>query len=198
MLISHAPLDDLRSLINDMRDAAHPFVLKLESVSKHGCQMLDVNVDFCFPVLGDVGHRVFSLFTKPSSIWQPLSPESLHPSSIHLHWPRAQCKRIGSKFSCAVEGNRALEAFKARYYNSFQVHIAEHTSKPDLPCAATSWIVVPYNVCLLLGGLARGVSSFVFPDGFSFRRARLSWSLGSKHLIHLLRRRHEDNARSLE
>ena len=188
IVFSHASLDDLRSLISNMRTATHPFVLKLESVSKTQCQMLDVNVGFRFPAGGGSGHCHFSLFTKPSSIWQPLGPSSMHPLSIHLHWPRAQCKRIRSRYSSELEGEVAANAFKLRYFNLFGVRIDEPMSRPNLPIQATSWIVLPYNFCLVLGGLTRIVTSFVFPDGFSFKRARLSWSLGGKHLIHLLRR----------
>ena len=134
-----------------MKAAAGPFVLKLDSVSKCECQMLDVNIDFRFSVSGEKGYCCFSLLTKPSSIWQPLSPDSNHPKSIHVHWPRAQCARIRGLFSCAVAGDRAVKAFKLRYFNSFGVHICQPESKPDLPTRPTSWIVLPYNACLLLG-----------------------------------------------
>ena len=128
------------------------------------------------------------LFTKPSSIWHPLSQESYHPASIHQHCPVAQCRRILSKFTCPKAGRNAVEDFKARYFNSFLVPVSEPKSKPNLPYVATSWLVLPYNVCLLLGGLRKVVASLVTPDCVSFRRVRLSWSLGSKHLVHELRR----------
>ena len=150
--------------------------------------MLDVNVDFCFPSSGGVGHVVFSLFTKPSSIWQPLSPDSVHPVSIHLHWPRAQCERIKSRFSCRLSGEKAASDFKIRYYNAFQIRVIDQDhSRSSTSHDSTSWIVLPYNLCLVLGKLANVVSSFVFPDCFPFDMARLSWRLGDKHLKHLMR-----------
>ena len=153
--------------------------------------MLDVNVSFDFPLDSDVGTVRFSLFTKPSSIWRPLSPDSNHPKSIHDHWPLAQCNRIMGKFSCPTEGRRAVEAFKSLYFSHFGVPIKEQRCKPDLPDRPSSWIVLPYNLCLVLGGITRAVMSLVFPDGFCVDRARLSWRLGGKHLVQMLRRHNQ-------
>ena len=142
---------------------------------------------FRFPRGGETGNCFFRLHTKPSSIWQPLSPGSMHPKSVHLHWPSAQCKRIKSRFSNHVEGDMAVDSFKARFFRLFQTRICEQKSTPNISNEAMSWIVLPYNICLLLGGLPRTIAGFEFPVSFPFSRARLSWSLGGQHLTHLLR-----------
>ena len=129
---------------------------------------------------------VFSLFTKPSSIWKPLSPESLHPLSIHRNWPLAQVKRIVDRYSNKQDGLRAANAFKELYKNSFGIAIVEK-HLPKLPKQITSWLVLPYNLVLVLGGLQKMVSSLRVPGGFCFQKVGLSWSLGGKHLLHLLR-----------
>ena len=149
--------------------------------------MLNVDISLRFPVPGGSGSCTFQLYTKASSTWQPLSPDSCHPRSIHAHWPFAQCTRILSRFSCPVEGNLAVESFKARFFNSFQVRIREPEKKPQISSGPSSWVVLPYNVCFVLGKLSRVVSSLVFPSCFPFCRVRLSWSLGGQHVVHLLR-----------
>ena len=170
-----------------MKKHAAPFVLKLESISRSGCQMLDLDVS---TVRGCGGYRscVFRLFVKPTNIWRPLSPESQHPASIHKHWPAAQAKRIFSRFSNAGEGMAAVNNFKAFYKRSFGAAICDEYL-PKRPKQVTAWLVLPYSLCLVLGGLPKIVRSFCVPSSFCFDKVGLSWSLGGKHLIHLLRGR---------
>ena len=187
LLITGASLESNKRLVDAMRLHASPFVLKVESVSKTGCQMLDLDVCVSPNPHLDFDSCVFRLFTKPTNIWQPLSPESHHPRSVHMHWPAAQAKRIFAKFTDRVEGLSAVNNFKFLYTRSFgAMYVEEHL--PKLPKQATSWIVLPYSFCLAFGGFARCVRSLVVPDGFCFDKMGLSWSRGEKHLIHLLRR----------
>ena len=173
-----------RSLVEHMRSHAFPFSLKVESISREGCQMLDLDIGVSKGLTFDF--VFFRLFVKETSIWKPLSPDSSHPRSIHLHWPRAQITRIFSRFSSKKEGEIAVNNFKQLYFGSFGTAIDE-SHLPRHPVRNTSWIVLPYNLCLI-SGLARLVSTFVVPFGFAFDKVGLSWKLGGKHLMHLLRR----------
>ena len=185
LLIVKSHADARHFLIEEMRTHAAPFVLKVEGVSKHGCQMLDLEV--CFS--GVENDRLsFSLYQKPSSIWQPQSPESSHPFIVHKYWPIAQCRRIYSKFTNVADAERAVNSFKALYFNSFGVAVSAEPG-PKLPKVSTSWLVLPFNLCFGLTSLSEIVSSMPVPSWFPFRKVRLSWGLGNKHLVHLFRRR---------
>ena len=183
LLIVKSHFDDVRFLIDQMRAKAAPFVLKVESSSKQGCQMLDLDVSRVSGPRNDL--LSFSLFTKPSNIWQPLSPESSHPFSVHKFWPLAQCKRIYSKHSDIAEGVRAVDSFKAKYFDLFGVDITSRTG-PKPPKVPISWLVLPVTFCFG-GRLSKTVSSVSVPSGFDLEKVRLSWELGNKHLMHLLR-----------
>ena len=186
IMICDAQAEDIRELLDTSRTKAHPFKLKLESISSHGFQMLDVSVTLSCKESEAHYSCSFDLFTKPTSIWKPLSPESNHPLNVHLHWPLAQCQRIRSKFSCKNAGEAAVQEFKTRYESSFGIKIAERHKflSPKLP---TSWIVFTYSLCLAKARLSSLVSKCFVPPGLGFCRLRLSWRLGGKHLIHLLR-----------
>ena len=126
----------------------------------------------------------FSLFSKPSSIWKPLGQDSNHPISVHRHWPRAQLNRIRSRFSLEQEGEEAADKFRQLYTMAFGYAIDEAQTL-SRPKPNTSWMVLPYSLCV--GGLQKRVSTLAVPSGLLFERVRLSWRLGGKHLIHLLR-----------
>ena len=181
-MMVNSTLDDTRVLLNTMKERAQPFVLTLDSVSKRGFQMLDVKA--CVTCDSSLSFR---LYQKPSSIWKPLSPESLHPHSIHTHWPLAQCNRIMRRHTNAEEGRACVSRFKALYSQMFGIPFAEK-HKSFRPQQVSSWIVLPYNVCLVGVRLGQVVSSLSVPTGLSFSRVRLAWSLNSKHLVHRLRR----------
>ena len=143
-MVVNSDLENICELLNKMRDAASPFLVTVDAVSKRGFQMLDLDVE---PTPTDDVHSlcVFRLFVKPSNIWKPLSSESKHPKQIHLHWPRAQCTRIRSKFSSLKEGEAAVQRFR---------NVAEETKKksplPRVSNAKIAWIVMPYHGCLVL------------------------------------------------
>ena len=182
ILIVDSPIDTIRELLREMREKARPFVITLDAISRHGFQMLDVEA--C--VTRDSGLS-FRLYKKPSSIWKPLSPESLHPKSVHVHWPLAQCDRILRRHTNAKEEVASVSHFKTLYSRLFGIPIAEK-HKSFRPQQVSSWIVLPYNVCLVGVRLSQVVSSLSVPIGLSFSRVRLAWSLNSKHLVHRLRR----------
>ena len=189
LIFVNSDLDRIRVLLDEIRSHAKPFNVTLDAISKRGFQMLDLDVRLtpCF----DHFLCSFRLFVKPTSIWKPLSPESLHPSSIHKHWPRAQCERIRKRFSCKAEGETAVAKLKALYFDSFGITVADK-QKPHLPkspISSSSWMVMPYHLCLVMSHFGQVVSSLVVPQCLSFDRVRLSWKLNSPHLIHRLRRK---------
>ena len=170
--VSHAPIDVLKDLINEMRSHAHPFILNVDCVSKGQSQMLDLDISISFPSGGSKGGCSFRLYNKPTSIWRPLSPASRHPLSMHKHQTLAQCLRIAAKFSDPILAKEAIKALKAKYLNLLGVAVMDHrNSSPNLPKQSTSWIVLPYSLCLALVRLGSCVSSFPFPGDLPFCKA---------------------------
>ena len=175
-------IENVRDFISQFRRRSGPFAIKLETISRHGCQMLDM-----FVSVGPKGKPMFSLFTKPSSIWQPLSIESCHPISIHTHWPICQCIRIAERFSDPKEALLAVDKFKKAYEEACGVSVCNKRSLVD-PKQPTSWLVLPYDLSLGRAGVQRAVDSVRVPSHIgSFQRVKVSWTLANKHLEHLLR-----------
>ena len=185
LIATNADLDTNRELLSKIRAEASPFIITLDSVSREGFQMLDVQGS-----LLSSGVLTFSLFQKDSSIWKPLSPDSLHPLSIHVHWPQAQCKRIAKRYSCPKKGTIAVERFKEKYKRLFGVPMLDlrKRHKTFSPVSHKTWLVLPYHKSLVSGRLSKVVSSLSVPDGLSCDKVGLSWALNSKHLVHRLRR----------
>ena len=89
----------------------------------------------------------------------------------------------------ADDGRVAVGKFRDLYFNSFGITFADFAGerKSRLPkLDRTSWLVLPYNLCLVKAGISRVVSSLGV-DSLLGYRVGLSWSLGGKHLVHLLR-----------
>ena len=128
------------------------------------------------------------LFTKPSSIWKPLSPESMHAVFVHRHWPIAQCTRIQKRFSCKNAGERAVEAFKTQLFETCGVCVSSRakTSRLSDPI---SWLVLPFTFAVCKSGVNSSVRSVWVPPALHdvCSKVRISWSLGNKRLMHLLR-----------
>ena len=176
----------MRDFIAAFRRRSGPFALKLEHVSRHGCQMLDM-----FVSVGPKGKPKFALFTKPSSIWQPLSLESCHQIAIHKHWPISQVSRISERFSDSSEATHAVSEFKQAYSRaSGGVEVCEKESF-SAPKQSTSWMVLPFDFSIGNSKVQQAIDSVRVPSMGSFERVRVSWSLACKHLMHLLRRRQD-------
>ena len=93
-------------------------------------------------------------------------------------------------FSDPSEGERAVNRFKNMFFDSFGITIAEERKSP-LPKVTSSWIVMPYQLCLVMSGFAKVCSSLVVPLSLLsvVDKVRLSWKLSCPHLIHRLRRK---------
>ena len=154
----------------------------MDEFSRHGCQMLDVFVS------RGGSSPTFKLYTKPSSIWQPLSLESCHHTSVHVHWPISQCMRIYERFSCPAAGRAAVDSFKRAYQNANGgVNICDRQPKQGL-LKSYSWMVLPFDFVVgsLSARIQLALSNFRVPSG-AFNGVRVSWSLANQHLVHLLR-----------
>ena len=115
----------------------------------------------------------------------------MHSVSIHKHWPLAQIARIRKRFSDSGEAVVAIETFKNRYLASTGVQITEQQmAVPSYPKTPTSWLVLPFVFGLSTKKIQSSVSKVRVPDVVSHlvSSVRISWCLGNKHLMHLVRR----------
>ena len=116
LIMAQFSFSSLQSLINEIRSRAFPFVIAVDSVSRSNCQMLDLDLSLSSCRVGGGRSKVlFRLYTKPSSIWQPLSPESSHHLGVHKFWPAAECNSIHSRFSDPKEGDLSVSRFCYNY-----------------------------------------------------------------------------------
>ena len=136
----------------------------------------------------------FVLYKKPTSIWQPLGVESAHHASIHRHWPLAQCKRIRERFSSPVEAEIEVEVFKNAYFSATGVKIGEEkvSLRPTQNGHTTSWFVLPFSFVFERSRIPGILKSVVVPNCLGFDSVKVSYSLGSKHLLHWIRRKTSD------
>ena len=166
------------------RDLSKPSSINVHSFSSNEFQMLDV-LFWKGERFSSLSLLDFRLFTKPTSIWKPLSCESMHPLFVHRHWPMAQCKRIRKRFSCDKAGEDAVSAFKDRVSNlcGVQVSVGAKSPKHLLP---TSWLVLPF--CFAIGSeVSTAAASVIVPPCIRvFSKVRISWALGNKRLMHLI------------
>ena len=186
-LVFETPDDDIsviRKFLVDFKAKCDPFVISMDSISRRCCQMLDLCVS-----VGADRFPVFSLFTKPTSIWQPLGVESCHHPSIHLHWPINQCRRIRERFSDPDAGIQAVDEFCAAYRAATNVDIQPAQPKPNHGVLA-SWFIIPFDFVMMSAGIQKAFDSVRVPLGAlgSFSRVKVSWSLCGPHLMHLLRK----------
>jgi len=180
-------LNLLSEMFGTFRELAYPFTIKLETVGRKGFQMLDLA--FSKGERFDVCSCLdFCLFTKPTSIWKPLSPESMHPASVHMHWPIAQCNRIRKRFSCYLKAETAVQTFESKLFAANGVTVESWVKRPRSICS-TSWMVLPFDFCLGSSRVMSTVKNVVVPESIwsVLSQVKISWKLGNKRLMHLLR-----------
>ena len=103
------------------------FKIKFESLSDSSAIFLDTEI---YKVGTPEGQCRFEnrIFVKATSLWQPLSCTSVHPSHIHRGWPQAQLTRFRRR--AAKPMTRAM--LRPIYRSEFSRGIrATHSSKPN-------------------------------------------------------------------
>ena len=177
-----------------MQELAADYELTAEVADTDNIEMLDVSF-FRGRMFDDHGVLDYRLFSKPSSVWRPLSQLSGHPSRVHQFWPRLQLRRIRKRFSCPAQAGRAQEEFRRKMFSASGIWFSELQPKAQTALRLTDrlnggpWLVLPYHHCwtgIRLGAINRRLQ---FPGdlvriGVCF--PRISWKLGSQRLVHLL------------
>ena len=92
-------------------------------------------------------------------------------------------------FSDKADAEAAVEQFKHEMVSAGGKHIEEIVC-PHRPMQTASWMVLPFCYELGNSNIQKFLSSVEVPNSLVglFQSVKVSWRLGSKHLIHLLRR----------
>lgn len=142
----------------------------------------------------------YSLFTKPSSIWKPLSPLSCHPASVHFSWPAGQLKRIVNRCQSKQVGLQHVIKFKRDFEIATRLdldHLSRSTSISSSRIHGdVCWLVLPFNHCWASARFQRVLrdamqTRSVILGSFFFK---IAWRLGEPNLTLLFRRDTNDKA----
>ena len=141
------------------------------------------------------------MYTKPSSVWRPLSASSGHAPSVHIGWPRGQIARITSRFS----SKKLLEAYLLIYFQKLAESgcvIPNRESRSMVPRKAKplTWLVLPFRHSYAgLGGIIDTISKRhdsirIMPGVFFGCRenlVKLAWTLETKSMLGTLQGFHD-------
>ena len=141
--------------VQRMQDLAVDYELTAEVADTDNIEMLDVSF-FRGRMFDDHGVLDYRLFSKPSSVWRPLSQLSGHPSRVHQFWPRLQLRRIRKGFSCPAQARRAQEEFRRKMFSAsgYLVFRATTQSADSAPLDRSTewWSLAGFTVSSLLDG----------------------------------------------
>ena len=188
-------LENLQTFFSNLRLRAHPFILNVESVSRHNVFTLDVEW-FKGNRYSETSTLDFRLFVKPTSLWTHLSPHSEHHPNVHLSWPASQMRRIAKRHSCKYRAADDIQKFKQQFFVACGLNLEDHGSrcasygKPNLG-PGISWMVLPWYSAWRSSKIGHAIRHTMVPvslrDMLGIERASVSWSNGSKHLLFILR-----------
>ncbi len=184
--------DERASLCAELQERVDFFQLVFE-VSSFDATMLDV----CLMrvAVGSECKFEFKTHTKVTNQWQPLSNTSMHPSHVHLSWPRAMIQRFHTK--CTKKSD-AMEA-EAQFIQRLQERCPTHASRTRQSLSSMTTLrvrekeisafILPYRYAWTLASIPKILSREFQSWAASSKllaplvpRPRLSWKLGGRHL----------------
>eukprot|EP00929_Paragymnodinium_shiwhaense_P102010 TRINITY_DN65211_c0_g1_i1.p1 TRINITY_DN65211_c0_g1~~TRINITY_DN65211_c0_g1_i1.p1 ORF type:complete len:294 (+),score=12.59 TRINITY_DN65211_c0_g1_i1:102-884(+) len=185
------------------------FDVRCESVSSTEAVFLDVLVVFG-PRWEATGILDVIPYSKPSSMWRPLSASSWHTMAVHYSWPIQHMARFCSRasntlklrqhlhgfineFEAAEPDHCALQSMKRFASSAFPTRrTTRHTRRPS-----SSWMVIPFHPAWAFGPVRQAVNE-VQRRWSCLLRTRpslsinIAWALADKH--HVLKVKHESSS----
>ena len=129
-------------------------------------------------------------YSKPTSLWTPLSHTSCHMPTTHVVWPLSFVERLRRHSSTTSIFKAARDEFKQR----LQLFAPGHPGLRTGPAAQarkntstpTSYLVLPYHTVWRTARITALLSQFDSRlSSVNSCRTRISWSLGGAHLMRL-------------
>jgi len=184
------------TLWKELSERARYFELKLDSLSRTRATMLDLEI-FKGSGWRSTGYLDYSLHTKSTSQWVPLSPSSAHAATVHINWPAGQVKRIRNRCKGKAASKKEVAKFKASYkkVTGLDLPIVKARKKPGILNQKPSRIVLPWrpewmkaSIPRILheinGEWERELVEAGVPSGSE--KVQVSWALGGQHLVQKL------------
>ena len=184
-------LSECTRFVHLLRQKSKYFQLDVESVSKSVCVMLDVQL-VKVPAAG--GYAIKSVaYTKPTSIWSPLSSLSMHAWHTPLAWPDAYIQRLEDICSQNRDYIRCKKQFLQRLAEKCQSHAFLRNASTRKPCnkflssppnknSRTLYAVMPfffgYDVAKFHDDLQTSCKKWSRNARFT-----ISWALGGTHAL---------------
>ena len=138
----------------------------------------------------------YRLYTKPTSIWLPLSPSSMHRETVHFGWPRAAVCRIRKRCHSRVIGDEEVAKFTEQLNSvTFPEYAETILSKSGVVRPVedrsrirfVSRIILPFSwdwQFADLNSVLRSLRDRMACLGFDIQ---IAWSNGGRHLHQALR-----------
>ena len=185
---------------SELRRKCKPPEFKVESISSHGCVMLDLSITKGTR-FGQCRKLDIRIHFKPSNQGVPLDDRSCHPPQIHSIWPLARFSSFNTRCTCNM---LAVEA-KPKFFGKLVQHHPRHRVVARLVDYLPTrrrifesrsgdpkkgfWLAIPYHPALdrmssTLIGL--GVHWNSFGGNFKQYMPRLSWRIGHASLASVL------------
>lgn len=196
-----------KDFVTELRARSKFFRLEVESMSTSSTTMLDTEV-YKGPRWEATSILDIRPYQTPTSIRLPLLSCSAHPPSIHKHWPISRFEhfaRVSSSPGEALVSQKALVSLVAEHEIAHPAlpdlilrsrHAVTKPRVPRMP-SLCSWLVLPYNPAWLnVKKVVREThDEWKYYDALyegnrdlAALAPRVSWKLGSPHLINLLAR----------
>ena len=193
------PHDSFKTLIWQLKDKCKPFMIKCESISNHGCCMLDIHMSKGFRFKRDRKLDIGMHF-KATSQGTVLDGRSCHPAAIHRVWPLARFSAFNAR---CTSNDLAIEA-KLAFLIKMVHGCPNHSTIPILVDFLTSrgcmfkkragvtlcsWLVLPYHP--RLSGISANIMSthaqwLAADEHFLRFIPKLSWKINHASLASIL------------
>jgi hypothetical protein len=144
IMVLDGPQARTQELVKQYLSSNSIFKIEIESVSQSSCSFLDLEL-FKGQRHKISGHLDYKLYVKPTALWRPLSPASLHAEFMHTAWPLGQIQRLRNRFSDVRLAEREVEIYIKKLSVSGIERPVQTTSNRPHVLRASSWVVFPYR-----------------------------------------------------
>ena len=194
LVFGDIPRSKIDEFFSRLQVFSREFIIEVERVSRVSVPMLDLEIS---KASGLHNSRLsYSLFTKPTSVWKPLSVLSSHPASVHCSWPLSQVRRINQRFSSTKDAEIAVTSFKRDWSRASSIRF-DAISDPGQGRSArppenllSAWLVFPFRQAWANAKLHKALLNACIDMPPLLRRfqPRLCWRLGGPPLTQVIRR----------
>ena len=130
-------------------------------------------------------------YTKPTSLWTPLSYTSTHHPAVHLMWPPSVLRRLRDHCTDDASYDEAKRAFmqRLRVFAPGHPGLLATTARPRRrqPSSSTCFCVLPFHPIWHHSGIHSACESMdAMLAAHSSYQVRISWSLAGSHLMRLV------------